>query len=1084
MADGGDVKMTGSLQARNAQFQAEIAAMDPMETEDPLDVYFRYICWLFEVFPQATGHQAVIKLVEKPLRLFREQERYRNDSRYIKMWIWYTGLVNEGQEAVFQFLLANNIGDSLAVLYEEYAKLLESRGKNRKADEMYQLGISRKAQPLVRLERRYTDFQRRIMAQTIRDVDARQMSQQAGGSHRSSAAAASAHEQRSRGVEDENHAPMGQHHVHAHARSMLGNKRSGGSVRSSAANALPQSQRGLPSQRDRGDSVSGRPNARISVFSDPDGMASMSSAAGQASRIAESASSGWLDIGTDEGRRKENMPEAASWRGQTFEQRRNGALPAGRPAGGNAPYLPAIEKFTVFCDEPSSDDTRPLADRSNGVLGQRGPADNALTASSSSLLHSFDASSHGDPRHGQGAARDRQHKEKPRERMVMPDSMLFPRGDGVPQCAEEARARLPRYAFDYDAWVRCCEEEEEERARLAKRRQQQQQQQPPSTVSKLRTAVRLNDDDDEDEDEDDGIADESGFSRNKRKSMGISSPTINTRVAQKGMLGIWNDMSDSDSDSESLLGLASGSKKTNGERQETAGRNPASANSSVSAAKSAVDDDYQFTMGPVTPHVVPEGQSSMPAMIPSSARPGSRFEAFLDRSGSQDRGDSQSQGADHAGANMDENDAPTVVLNSIRAARRQELRFSRAKPTPLATRMQTPVRSTPLADASLDRYRRPGMRGLRNISEDSEGFDDDDEGDDGEGYDDGVRDEHQLVRGNAALKTPMGERIQIFRDSPGNGGPGDSAGGCGRPEPLFGNRGGHAAPGSASLAHRTMSSASSSSSSALAPLGRQFEVARDMPLSAPAFGAGAGAGHSAMEASRHHGSFATPGRRSGLDRYVSNSARPASVSKSASASTVARFGQTPGYTRTATGYSISGAEFSALSGFTGISTIGGPSMLAHEQLVSDGGEDDHYTGNSEISHTPMRKRLSMAAKDLCKITPRFPKQMAGNGGGDDGGQYSGHGHASEYHDDDDDDDDEDEYEDADDGDDEPCTENIGEFADLDSQMNELQMQLGAQFARQPAGTPGISGSSGQRSGDSNHRNTPKKGVPLFEIFRD
>ncbi|KAI7821612.1 Mad3/BUB1 homology region 1, partial [Kickxella alabastrina] len=155
--------MSNHLQAQNSQFQNEIAMMDPAETDDPLDVYFRYIQWLFEVFPQATGHQEVIKLVEKPLRLFRDDERYRNDARYVKMWIWYTGLINEGQEAVFQFLLSNNIGDSLAVLYEEYAKLLEGREKTRKADEVYQLGVARKAQPLARLERKYVDFQRRVM---------------------------------------------------------------------------------------------------------------------------------------------------------------------------------------------------------------------------------------------------------------------------------------------------------------------------------------------------------------------------------------------------------------------------------------------------------------------------------------------------------------------------------------------------------------------------------------------------------------------------------------------------------------------------------------------------------------------------------------------------------------------------------------------------------------------------------------------------------------------------------------------------------------------------------------------------------
>ncbi|KAJ1883169.1 protein kinase [Coemansia sp. RSA 1722] len=966
--DSGEVRMAGSLQAKNAQFQAEIAAMDPMETEDPLDVYFRYICWLFEVFPQATGHQAVIKLVEKPLMLFREQERYRNDSRYVKMWIWYTGLINEGKESVFQFLLSNNIGDSLAVLYEEYAKLLESRGKGRRADEVYQLGVARKAQPLVRLERRYNEFQRRIMAQTIRDVDAGQIA--SNGGHQS---ATSSSLEIPNGV-DENH---------GRGRSMLGNKRSGGSVRSAAANMLPQAQRGLPSQRDRGDSVSGRANARISVFADPEGVAA-APVAGQQPGNTEPMHSGWREIGSDEARRKENMPEAASWRGQTFEQRRVGAPSA---ISGSAPYMPAIEKFTVFSDDSRSDwssgDMRSFAEQSSGVLAPRGPAHSSVSgASSSGLLRSFDAVPQ---------TERRQHKEKAKERMVIPDRLLFPHGDGVPQCVEEARARLSRYAFDYDAWAR--REEEEKRVRSAQRQKQQQmhQIQPPSTVSKLRTAVRLNDEDDDD----DGIADESGFARNKRKSMGISSPTINTREAQKGMLGIWNDISDSDSDSESLRGAAS---RRPGARPD--GRPGAStAMASASSAPSAVDDDYQFTMGPVTPHVVPHEISNKPAMIPSSARSGSRFQAFLDRSGSQTQ-ESQSQETEHA---VDENDAPTVVLNSIRAKRRQELRFARAKPTPLAARVQTPLQSHSLVG-----------RGLRDINEESEGDEEDQD------------DEHQLLHANGALKTPMGERIQIFRDSPaGSSAVAVSRGS--RPEPLF--------------AHQT--------SSEPAPLGRKFEVMRDQPLSAPVM---------------RPGSFATPGRGT-----VGSSGGPVSVTKSASASVLGHIGQTPGYTRTATGYSISGAEFSALSGFTGLSTIGGPSMLAHEHLESDNNNnnDDYHTETSDISHTPMRKRLSMAAKDLCKITPRFPKQMV------DGvdGQFSNHGTASSYQDVDDDDDDDDEYEDAEDGDEEPCTENIGEFADLDSQMNELQMQLGKQFARQ--------------SGDNNTlRNTPKRGGPLFEIFRD
>ncbi|KAJ2541992.1 hypothetical protein IWW35_005687 [Coemansia sp. RSA 1878] len=106
---------------------------------------------------------------------------------------------------------------------------------------------------------------------------------------------------------------------------------------------------------------------------------------------------------------------------------------------------------------------------------------------------------------------------------------------------------------------------------------------------------------------------------------------------------------------------------------------------------------------------------------------------------------------------------------------------------------------------------------------------------------------------------------------------------------------------------------------------------------------------------------------------------------------------------------MSGAELTGLSGFTNMSTIG---------PLSGESADEEDVGHR--AQTPMRKRLSMAAKDLGHITPRFPKTPP------ESAQYQ---FVSDADDDDDDD---------------PCTENIGEFADLDSQMNDLQMQLGVQ----------------------------------------
>ncbi|KAJ1944304.1 protein kinase [Kickxella alabastrina] len=952
-----DIRMSNHLQAQNSQFQNEIAMMDPAETDDPLDVYFRYIQWLFEVFPQATGHQEVIKLVEKPLRLFRDDERYRNDARYVKMWIWYTGLINEGQEAVFQFLLSNNIGDSLAVLYEEYAKLLEGREKTRKADEVYQLGVARKAQPLARLERKYVDFQRRVMARTIRAVDMAaaangpvsnggggggQVAEQMGGSHRTT-------------TRDENQDTFG--------RTMLGAKRSGRSVNSAAANTLPPSQRGLSgNSAAAGSSIVSRPNARISVFADTDEPTTASAPPSAPASAAVGQRRGergalvatpWLDIGSDEGRRKENMLEASSWRGQTLEQRRTPAA-AGRPV---------VEKFTVFSDEPKVGDgdsdahgetpaaavaasisTLNPSSNISGVLGQRQVDGKALT-SSSGLLNSFDASTAIAATVETSSVASRPPgKSKPLERMVMSDGILFPSGDGVPQCVEEARSRLPRYAFDYHQW--------------------QLQHERPEPAPILENTV------------------DSGIRRSKRKSLGVSSPTINTKVAQKEMLGIWNDDLDSDSDSESLRDV------------NTPCKTPLAGGSKRSAA--ITDDDYQFTMGPVTPHVVPESIGRQLPVIPTSAR-SFRFASGLGR------------------PDVDENDAPTVVLNSIRAARRQELQMTRARPTPLAARLHpTPLASrgysTPLASRGQQSILlQPMMQRMGHLDE---------------------SDEEAVA--DAEAGTPANKkRIQIFRDpeSIGNGINSNT-----RPESpsvislgrfFDDSRGVHSAP--ADMPSQTFDDAVAGSADRLGPL------------------------------------YSTPIRSARAP-----GTRGATHSIPHSASAAMRYSQhTPGYTRTATGYSISGAEFSAVSGFTGVSTIGWPtSSMPNDQF--DSGDEER---RSEVSQTPMRKRLSMAARDLGRITPRFPSEMAGNS------NNAEHDVACDYAEEEEDDED-DVDEDEDDGD-EPCTENIGEFSDLDSQMNELQMQLGAQYM------PHVPASVERPSGrDSGSRTSSEDKGSMFQIFRD
>ncbi|KAJ2715351.1 protein kinase, partial [Coemansia spiralis] len=784
---------------------------------------------------------------------------------------------------------------------------------------IYRLGIARKAQPLSRLQRRFDEFQRRIVAHTARNMELQQQQQSDGEPDPSEASTG-----RQQTADENAERSRTQQAPH---RTMLGTKRSGRSVRSAAANTLPQSQRGLAA----GHGAAVRPNSRIPVFTDPD-------RAGEPKPVPSTGP--WRDIGSDEGRRKENMREAVSWRGQRLEQT-GGAGPVAAAAA-SAPYAAAapMERFTVFCDSADEDSAAPEGtgpSSSLAGLAARPAGESAMDrsglASSSGLLQSLDASTSGGR-----AARPKRSKAKGEERMVMPAQLLFPAGDEVPQCAEEARAQLAQYRFDYDLWQRA------EAASSA----------PRNTYS-------------DDEDEDQGIADESGFGRGHRKSVAPSSPTINTRVAQKDMLGIWNDISDSDSDGGGVLRLRRGS--SSGSRPTGAAGSRSRRPGGVSiAAAAAVDDDYQFTMGPVTPHVVPPEQARLPPVIPTSTRP-ARFESFLDH------------GDDCAAAGGNEDNPPTLVLNSIRAAKRREMQQPHSRPTPLAMRGQALKLSASAGPAPRVSASAGPARGLRSIDESSEAEDGDD------------CDSHSLMRALESA-TPHATRIPVFRDGEGDRSNSSSNGGAAQvaqPRPLFGVR--------------------SSSTSAL--------ECDYPPIRARAAGE-----------ARSHGVFHS----------------------------------TPGHTKTSTGLLASGMELTGLSGFTGLSTIGGPTTMtfAAQQgpLVEEEDDEDDEDGGDlrgAVARTPMRKRLSMAAKDLGRITPRFPKTPPGPA--DRGFGSGGGGGGASGMDDDDDDEDEDE-EDEDD----PCTENIGEFGELDSQMNDLQMELLSRAA--------------PSAGDGS------QGPPLFSVFRD
>ncbi|CAG8435429.1 9138_t:CDS:2 [Ambispora gerdemannii] len=306
------------LQEGHNKFSQELQNLE--ELDDPLDVYSRYIEWTIQNYPEGHNHESnLIQLLEAATRSFQDDVRYHNDARYLKYWIQYSKYVEQPRE-IFVFLENKNIGSNYAVYYEEYGTLLEGSQKYKEADEIYKLGIRRYAQPLERLNRRYNDFQIRMMTATsIPDENAQTASEELGN-------------------------PL---------RKILGIKGSASATKSAPLNVtLAKTSTGsreatnilrLEPVIPIDESLPG--TSKFPVFYDPDGRKGAAALAASENK--------WKDYGTDASRKKENIHDPLKWKGETLPQKSNCSI------------IPA-EKLEIYHDEPQrsslNETKRPIED--------------------------------------------------------------------------------------------------------------------------------------------------------------------------------------------------------------------------------------------------------------------------------------------------------------------------------------------------------------------------------------------------------------------------------------------------------------------------------------------------------------------------------------------------------------------------------------------------------------------------------------------------------------------------------------------------------------------------------------------------
>lgn len=133
--------------------------------EDPLSPWVMYSKWVVENFPR--GSDLIVSVVEGACRRFAKDERYRDDRRFVRLWIRYADLRQDKLD-VFEYMQRHRIGETAALFYEAWATTLELARQFDKAEQTYSLGLRLGAEPSQRLAQRQREYFARMAARARR----------------------------------------------------------------------------------------------------------------------------------------------------------------------------------------------------------------------------------------------------------------------------------------------------------------------------------------------------------------------------------------------------------------------------------------------------------------------------------------------------------------------------------------------------------------------------------------------------------------------------------------------------------------------------------------------------------------------------------------------------------------------------------------------------------------------------------------------------------------------------------------------------------------------------------------------------
>ena len=333
--------VTALKEKQNMQREAFENAIVAYEGDNPIKPWLKYIKWAETEFP--TSSAVAMPLYERCTRAFFKNEQYRNNIKYLTVWLKYADELDDASE-VFRFLYANKIGEERSFFYIAWALVEEEKKRYPLADKIYCRGLALGAKPENVLETRHTQFKRRMSRHWLKQAD----------------------EDMGRDVTERNGNNDGRE-----AFSML-NQASAGSSRRQGTGGQIDENTGRRTGPKTGGGLGGHHNNQQQAFTDNSQVSTLGNfqifveegfraedainsnsnnnmVDGGDDLLKESASVPWDEFGTVDQRKKENVKTVSAWNeGGLYDEstRRRGSR-------NHAPRIPAVKQnaFAICVDE-------------------------------------------------------------------------------------------------------------------------------------------------------------------------------------------------------------------------------------------------------------------------------------------------------------------------------------------------------------------------------------------------------------------------------------------------------------------------------------------------------------------------------------------------------------------------------------------------------------------------------------------------------------------------------------------------------------------------------------------------------------